>query len=338
MRTKTAFLAFLLALIAASPAFAWGSKGHQYVGAIADGLLLHTKAGTQAQIILGYSLATAAKWADCVRSVQEISPGVFKFTIDPSHPEYTAPCTAFETPDEEARMEDYARRNWDNCPHRPKHGCHEEYHFADVDIEHSDYRRSYAGTSDHDIVSAINAAILVMQGKPAPQPFSIKDKKEALLLIAHFVGDMHQPLHVGAIYLDASGNKVDAEGQGVDLDKTGTAGGNFILDGSTNLHSEWDAIPDSLGAKPTKAILAGARAVPNTAGPIDQLAANWASDTVVESHDAYAGMSYVPAGFHKWTASFADRSKYLTDKARLQEQQVERAGKRLAELLKRLLP
>ena len=52
-------------------------------------------------------------------------------------------------------------------------------------------------------ISAINAAIRVLQDRPkATAPLSITDKKEALFLLAHFVGDIHQPLHVGAVYLD----------------------------------------------------------------------------------------------------------------------------------------
>ena len=42
-----------------------------------------------------------------------------------------------------------------------------------------------------------------------PQPFSFETKQEALRVLAHLVGDVHQPLHVGAIYLDAPGNAVN---------------------------------------------------------------------------------------------------------------------------------
>src|SRR5205814_265690 len=51
-------------------------------------------------------------------------------------------------------------------------------------------------------MSAINAAVTVLKGNPSPDPFKIKDKTEVLFLLSHFVGDVHQPLHVGAIYLD----------------------------------------------------------------------------------------------------------------------------------------
>ena len=81
---------------------------------------------------------------------------------------------------------------------------------------------------DHDIVSAINTAIAVLKDQPSPAPFSINDKKEALFLLAHFLGDLHQPLHVGAVYLDASGNLVNPDGPGGLDPATETAGGNRL--------------------------------------------------------------------------------------------------------------
>ncbi len=115
-------------------------------------------------------------------------------------------------------------------------------------IQHDHYSRRYAGTSSHDIVSAIDAALAVLQDKPAPVPFSIEDKKEALFLLAHLVGDLHQPLHVGAVYLDEDGNLVNPDaGAGVDP-ATETFGGNLISSGSDNLHHEWDDIPEDLTA------------------------------------------------------------------------------------------
>jgi len=71
------------------------------------------------------------------------------------------------------------------------------------------FDRNFQGTNDHDIVAAINAATAVLLERPSPPPFKIADKREALFLLAHLVGDLHQPLHVGAVYLDKDGNLVD---------------------------------------------------------------------------------------------------------------------------------
>lgn len=190
-------------------AFAWGYEGHEVVGSLADQMLTdHAK--QEVRMNLGFELRVAAPWPDCVRSVVKHANGTFEYA--PSKPEYRISCTSFETPQEQPRMEDYVRRNWDACVYlNSKAGCEDSYHFADVAIQHDHYERSYAGTNSHDIVSAINAAIAVLKDRPAPSPFSIRDKKEALFLLAHFVGDLHQPLHVGAIYLDRNGATVNPD-------------------------------------------------------------------------------------------------------------------------------
>jgi hypothetical protein len=285
---------------------------------------------------LRFELRIAAPWADCVRSVVHNSDGSFKYAPDPHHPEFRVSCTSFETPVETARMEDYVRRNWDNCTFLPGHGCHETYHFADVAIQRDRYDRAYTGTSDHDIVSAINAAILVLQDLPPPAPFSIKDKKEALFLLAHFVGDLHQPLHVGAIYLDSTGKRVDPD-QGFDP-STETAGGNLIRDQNTNLHTEWDQIPPVLGRAASPSMVHRAKAIASTNVQIGAWPAAWASDTVIASHSAFAGLSFAGDGPHHWLVSFDDHAKYLQAKNSLQRGQLAKAGARLAELLNAIWP
>ena len=76
-----------------------------------------------------------------------------------------------------ARMEDYISRNWSNCFYEANHDCDEAYHFADVAIQHDGYSRSYVGISDHDIVSTIDAAIMVLQDEPPRCRFQFAIKK-----------------------------------------------------------------------------------------------------------------------------------------------------------------
>jgi hypothetical protein len=247
MKSLRAICALIALLLADGPAFAWGYEGHELVGSIADQLLENHPAKKQVEKLLGFELRVAAPWLDCVRSVVRHSDGTFEYLPDPNHPEYRVPCTSFEIPAEKARMEDYVARNWDNCTYIPRHGCHETFHFADVAVQHDHYDRSYAGTSDHDIVSAINAAVTMLKGAPSPAPFRIRDPKEALFLLAHLLGDLHQPLHVGAVYLDSRGNLVNPDSDAGLNPSTETAGGNDLFDGHSRLHSEWDAIPNDLG-------------------------------------------------------------------------------------------
>lgn len=331
-----AFAAALLVLVSLTGhASAWGYQGHEVVGAIADELL-GPNAKRQVETILGFHLRAAAPWTDCVRSVTRLPDGTFKYA--PSKSEYRIPCTSFETPAETARMEDYVSRNWYNCVYLPKHGCDEAYHFADVTIQHDDYRRGYAGTSDHDVVSAINAAIMVLKGGTAPLPFSIRDKKEALFLLAHFLGDLHQPLHVGAVYLDRNGQIVNPDQGGLDP-ATETAGGNSINDqDSTNLHGEWDDIPADLGESATPDLIAKARAVASTAGPVESFAAAWASDTVMVSHAAFAGLTFKGAPRGRWDVIFADRDAYWRSQDDRKREQLAKGGARLAQLLNAIWP
>jgi hypothetical protein len=329
---------FLALTATAGQAFAWGHEGHEVVGAIAD-KLLNPQAKQQVAQILGFELRIAGPWADCVRGVVREPNGTFLYAPDPHHPEYRVPCTSFENAAETARMEDYASRNWVNCTYLPGRGCHESYHFTDVAIQHDQYDPHFAGTNKHDLVNVINAAILVLRGMPAPTDsvFSIKDKKEAIFLLAHFVGDLHQPLHVGSVYLDPStGALVNPDIPPGLNPKSETAGGNKINDGHTNFHTEWDAIPANLRA--SAAMVKKARAITPTPGPIENWPATWATDTILASHAAFSGVTFEGTGHGHWSIEFDDQQQYVKDANNLKREQIAKAGARLAELLNAIWP
>ena len=327
--------ALLIFALFSTPALPWGAEGHQAVGAIADQLLAGSPAGQKVKEILGFELRQAGPWMDCLRDVQKQKDGTFKYT---HNPKFGASCVDFKEGDEKARMEDYARRNWTNCksvstPPRP---CHTEYHFADVNVQHFDYC-ACAGKFPHDIVRAINAAVAVLQDKPAPAPFSIKDKKEAIFFLAHFLGDLHQPLHVGAVYLNPKGRLLNPDGKGGLKKASETHGGNSILDGKANMHSEWDAIPKDLHAGPDKAVMQRAQQIAVTPGEIDTWAASWASDTLRAAPAAFIGVSFSGAG-KKWNAHYADRNAYQATQSKLKREQLAKGGARLAQIFKVIWP
>ena len=87
------------------PAYAWGPDGHHTVATIATKLIAGTHAEQQVHAILGdLSLTDAAVWADC-------SKGVSTTTFKYGGAGHYAECAVFETPDGEAAMEDFVRRN-----------------------------------------------------------------------------------------------------------------------------------------------------------------------------------------------------------------------------------
>ena len=340
-RRPLAFFCALALLASPVPAIAFGAQGHEVIGAIAD-RLLNPHATGQVKRLLGMKLQAASTWADCVKDVRADASGL-RYVPEPRHHQA---CAAFEDAAGIARMEGYVRRNWSTCMAAGGQAgaCHKTYHYADVAIQRSRYDRVYVGTSDHDIVSAMRAAIDVLQGRPAPAPFSIEDQREALLMLAHFVGDVHQPLHVGAIYLATDGHPADPDAGAQPADpnpSTTTRGGNSIDVGSTDLHAEWDQVPASLrpSSISTK-MLAAARAIPASPGDVGDWPAAWASETLITARAAYVGITFsrqaVSTGH--WAAHFDDEVAYRLSKRQMQTKQVTRAGTRLAQLLNAIWP
>jgi hypothetical protein len=332
---STALLAIALFSATAS---AWGPDGHHTVGAIADRLIAGTNAGTQVKALLGgLTLEQASVWADCAKGVDPSKN--FAYTSAGKYPE----CAIYETPDGEAEMIDFVRRNDSNCPREPGDAsCHTQYHYTDEAIQRKRYHLGDVGTRNFDIVAAITATIRVLQGAPAPAPFNIKDKREALLLIAHYVGDVHQPLHVGAVYLDTKGDVVDPAGS---FDPaTSTQGGNKITTihvatnrKSENFHATWDDIPEALQSSHVDASwLESARKIPVSRGSIDGWSATWASGTLTRARAAVKDLDFGLQTNGQWTVPLGGR--YDDAMAPVKKHQLTEAGARLAQTLMAIWP
>jgi hypothetical protein len=342
---KFASLATLAAILMSLPssAGAWGSEGHQYVGNLAWPLL-NPNARYHVRQLLGpgVTLGQAAVWPDCVRSVTGSPQNGYTYHAD----QYTPlVCSVFGgSPAEVQRMTDYASRNWTNCLYSgAPRKCNLSYHFADVNVhEHSDYQPTYFGTEPFDVVHAIAAAEIVLRCKTGetcavPPPFSIADKREALLLLAHFVGDVHQPLHVGAVYLDASNAETGDQG-------APTIGGNFLLlsPGNTgnNLHHSWDDIPDSLGTTPSAAAIASACQIAPLPNPVADPPEKWASESVAAARTAYNGMTFLrdATDAKYWDINLQNAASYRAMRKSLQIKRLVSGGARLAEVLNSVWP
>ncbi|HTO44824.1 MAG TPA: S1/P1 nuclease [Burkholderiales bacterium] len=334
MRVLVTIIGLLLAgSMATTVALAWDSTGHQTVGAIADRLIAGTNAEAQVRNILGTSLRASAVWADCAKGVEK-KGAKFSYTATGKHKE----CFPFETGPGKAEMANFVRRNWDNCAPLPgEDKCHKQYHYTDVSILRNHYAKGLAGTSNHDIVSAISAAIAVLQGRPAPAPFNINGKKEALRLLSHYAGDIHQPLHVAAIYLDQDGNPVDPDHGPFDPN-TETRGGNEILDGSDSLHFEWDHVSEDLSAdRLDDEILSDARKLAPTHGSVSNWSTKWATDTLLAAKPAFKGLTFSQENVeHHWFVELP--GGYSETRAAVQRQQLIKAGARLAQTLEAIWP
>lgn len=315
-------------------ASAWSPLGHQTVGAVADRLIAGTNAGTEVQRILGSSLESVSVWADCAKGVKQDDAG-FRYRDPGKYPE----CAPFETKKEKAQLVAFVLRNATSCKSgADDEACrHKAYHYTDVAIQRDHYSREFVGTSDHDLIAAIGAAIAVLQGKPSPPPFRLESQREALRVLVHYMGDLHQPLHVASVYLDAAGRVVDPDAGRFDP-KTSTRGGNSILDGKLNLHAVWDRAPGSARAAGLdKKGIAAARAERVPSGSIAEWPARWATDTLRAGRAAFDGLAYAPRSAGGTWRATVPRS-YRTDRIELQRRQLTKAGARLALILRAIWP
>jgi len=339
---------FILMLLGVSSlTFAWDANGHQQVGAIATQLIAGTNAEQHVKALLGdMSLATASVWADCAKGVRSSDDQTFTYMDDPKYTE----CKPFSNPENTAAFVDFVKRNWRQCgtAHDYEY-CHNQYHYTDVSTFDHRYDDHDAGTNDHDVVHAITAAIKTLQGLPTDAPFSFASQREALILLAHYVGDIHQPLHVQAIYLDAHGHVVNPDVTGVTSD-IDTAGGNRISIPArhTTLHHAWDETPSDLmiGSANDAALLNEARHTPKTTGHIDQWSNQWATDTIHVSKFAFAGLTFsqrpdsasdTAHHTHQWDATGID-DVYEQREHAVKAQQLAKAGAHLAQILKTIWP
>ena len=280
MKKLVAILASLLITLSTlTPAFAWGDEGHQTVGRIASLRIKPHTAQRLAQILRpGDTLANMATWADTVKERMGAT--------DPDS-------------DTNAFLQDRAHNE-----------SNREWHFVDLPLGCASYQTCTGFTPDNDIVHLINICIRTLQGHPDPnQPLS---KRNALRLLAHFIGDLHQPLHVGVGFIDPNGPNhtiLIAKDPQVIRQRSlrhDRGGNQLIIDNDRkNLHGFWDfdlvRSLMSVTNKPTFDRLGSflKQTVPpkpewQPQGPIDTWAAQWATDSLkLSRNQAYRSVSIV---------------------------------------------
>ena len=320
--------------VAALPALAWGPHGHQAVGAIADQLIAGTATAKKVRQVLGGNLQMASVWADCVRAV-ESSAGSWAYTKSGTYKE----CALFENEASQAAMVAFVKRNASRCGGFASHAqCrHKAYHFTDIPVQHDQYDPALPGANSNDLVQAIGATITVLQGGKSPAPINIAGQREALRLLAHYIGDLHQPLHVGSIYLNDAGQALNPTNAKEARDHD-NAGGNQLLLKGWKLHAVWDDVPGKL----ITTLMTGpgateARQVKRATGPMNQWPTAWASDTLADADLAYKGLKIAPKAGDTWVVT-ATEPDYRLAREALQRAQIVKAGARLAQIVTTLWP
>src|SRR5213594_443208 len=180
---------------------AYGPLGHEIVGAIADERLAGTPMAAKIAVILdGFSLEKAAVIPDEIKGWDK------KGVDDPRSFHYTA----YRKIDMQLR--DFWRANQPTRDPNSAMPSHHWFHYTDVPVVRLEkYTEGQAGRSRWDIVHMIPYCIEVLQGRVSEQNERKITKPIAIILLAHYVADIHQPLHVGAAYFDEQGRFTDPE-------------------------------------------------------------------------------------------------------------------------------
>jgi hypothetical protein len=319
-----------------STIFAWGGNGHETVGRVASLRIKPRTARKIAQILKpGETLANIATWADTVKE-----------RVGKTDPD----------PDTNAFLQD--------VKHNEKN---REWHYVNLPLNCRSYPTCNGFTLDTDVVHMLNVSIQTLQGHPNPNyPLS---KRNALKLLVHLVGDIHQPLHVGTGFIDDNGpsrsirivkNPAVITRKHLPNDK---GGNDLVIDGKRqNLHGFWDfglvtslmtftdqQTSDTLGdfLKQTVQPKRGW----NSRGPISTWAAQWATDSLNLSRNkvyasvAIVGKRTIPVltggqpvlnngqPVLQTVYDITRAANYETSNRELARQQLAKAGFRLAKLL-----
>lgn len=131
------------------------------------------------------------------------------------------------------------------------------WHYVNLPLDAEEYSRERYPTltRDDDVVQIIRECVLVLKDSPEAAGSTFGNaytygKVNALRLLVHLVGDVHQPVHVGCCFIDETGEEPrlvrDPDDVAANLDsyKTDKGGGRVYLPVGSNgvsIHSYWDS-------------------------------------------------------------------------------------------------
>ncbi|MGA7129187.1 MAG: S1/P1 nuclease, partial [Chthoniobacterales bacterium] len=170
-------------------------------------------------------------------------------------------------------------------------------------------------------------------------------KPQALRLLIHLVGDIHQPLHCGTGFYDLSdlSHPVLITDPKQCSGKPNDRGGNdlfFGLDPTQEVHALWDeslvfAIHNSADYRSLADWLDSTRFVGPTAGDYHAWAEQWAIDSVQQARKAYTNIEFEAATVvgQRLRITVQLPFGYVDTNQAIAAEQLSKAGFRLAELL-----
>ena len=181
---------------------AYGPTGHEIVGGIADKLIANTPAGQKIyELTDGITLERASTIPDEIKSWDK--NGVDDLKAFPRYRDHLKI---------DSQLRDFWRANPPTQDPNSPTPSHHWFHYTDVPVLNVEkYSEGKTGRTKWDIVHMIAYCVDVLRGEvPEDNPRKIT-KPVAVILLSHYVGDIHEPLHVGAEYFNHAGQAVDPD-------------------------------------------------------------------------------------------------------------------------------
>ena len=324
----------------------WGIQRHELIAAVADDLI-GSRARNEVRRILEplglIELSQIAGWADTVKRRRP----------RPDDDEFTR-----------AFLEDNRNR------------ANDTWHYVNMPLDAEEYSRTTYPeplTRRDDVVQTINVCVRVLKG--TSDRFS---EVNALRLLTHMVGDVHQPVHCGCCYVDKSVEPArlvrDPEvvlENGLESDQ---GGNNIILPIGANgvsIHSYWDSrlggsnpdIDDDVAGDVASADVDPAfkqlfvnklrnmiEQDPSLSEPaegeadeppVEEWAAAWATDSLVAARSAYETLEITGQNANderKYDVSWSGRDAYDTRCKPIVIERMKLAARNLARMLDTIWP
>jgi S1/P1 nuclease len=259
-------------------ASAWGPEGHAAIASLAERLLApNTEAAVHDLLTQGgdKDLVSVASWADLVLSAAH-GEGPLRESLEAAEFNQTFPKSAI-------------------------------WHYVNIPLGARSYEDARNFVDGENVIHAIERCVRVLESSAPPKDLT---KVQALRLLVHFVGDIHQPLHCGTGFYcfpdpeTAHLITVPAEAFGKPSDR----GGNLLFYDSSpidQLHALWDRVlVENIDHNFDYRILADylrrnylPKETQITSGDYHQWASAWAIDSVKVANLAYDGIKFGAAEF-----------------------------------------
>lgn len=246
----------------------------------------------------------------------------------------------------------------------PNNKNHKPWHYVNLPLEAAGYQAASVDgfTRSDDVVQMYRKCVLVL--KKTSTRFS---RVNALRLVGHLVGDIHQPLHIGCSFVDDSTTPPTMvfDQQTIVIKnlktKSDTGGNKILLPNSGNMHSFWDGslsgpvgdlIPLNIdtvkekelvnliynGAKKMGTSFTAAMGLAaNTS--LEDLAREWAEESLKIALKAYQNIRMIAKQGGDYKVAFkTTKDDYINLFRPVLLKQMKLAARRLADLLNSLYP